>query len=115
MSDAAIGPEAVVMRQVEFYNARNLEGFLSTYHEDAVIERPSQGVVVARGRRAIREGFAKLFAANSALHCAVDARIVKGDFVAISEKITGLAAEGARDALAIYEVKDGLISRVWFF
>ena len=115
MSDAATGPEAVVMRQVEFYNARDLEGFLSTYREDAVIERPSQGATVASGRGAMREGFAKLFAANSNLHCAVVGCIVKGNFVALSEKITGLAAEGARDALAVYEVKDGLIARAWFF
>jgi len=115
MSGSEMGPEAVVMRQVDFYNARDLEGFLSTYREDAVIERPSTGVVVARGRDAMREGFAKVFAANPALHCAVGGCVVNGDCVALSEKITGLADGSVRDALAVYEVKDGLIVRVWFF
>ena len=107
--------EAIVMRQVSFYNARDLEGFLSTYREDAVIEFPAQGVVVARGRDAIRAAYAKLFAANPDLNCAVVGCIVKGDCVAISEKITGRADEGVREALGVYQVKGGLITRAWFF
>lgn len=115
MNDATMDPKAVVLRQVDFYNARDLDGFLSTYREDAVIERPSAGSVVARGTAEMRTGFTKLFACNPELHCAVEGCIVKANFVALSERITGLTTEGARSALAVYEVKDGLIARVWFF
>lgn len=115
MSDATTDAKAVVLRQVDFYNARDLDGFLSTYCEDAIIERPSAGSMVARSTAEMRAGFAKLFAGNPALHCAVEGSIVKANFVALSERITGLTTEGTRVALAVYEVKDGLIAHVWFF
>lgn len=108
-------PEAVVLRQVDSYNARDLEGFLSAYHMDAVIERSATGEVVARGREQMRPRYAKLFSGNPGIRCEVAGMVVQGDFVVLSENISGLSDGGRRDGLLVYQVKDGLIVRVWMF
>jgi len=106
-------PEAVVQRQLEAYNAGDVEAFLATYSPEVELftlggERNSQGL------EAMRATYASLFKANPDLKCEIGKRIVQGDYVIDHEHLTGLANGTAIDAVAIYEVKRGKIRRVWF-
>lgn len=113
---ASMQPEAVVQRQLEAYNARDVEAFLATYDPQAeLFGFPSQPQ--ARGHAALRAMYAALFARSPQLKATVDKRIVQGSFVIDRERVTGMPGlpEGqAMEAVAIYEVVGGRIRRVWF-
>jgi imidazolonepropionase-like amidohydrolase len=107
-------PETVVQRQVEAYNARDIDGFLSFFAEDVVIRRLPSGEVMWASREAMRDRYAKRFADSPELDCTITDRIVHGDFVVDHELVTGVPDRPRIRAVATYEVSDGLIQNVWF-
>jgi imidazolonepropionase-like amidohydrolase len=109
----APSPADVVQRQLNAYNARDLDAFLAAYRPDARLYGfPDR--LMAEGHEAMRRIYGELFEAAPALHAEVPRRIVTGDHVIDEEVITGLPGGARLRATAIYEVKDGLIARVWF-
>ncbi len=106
--------ETVVQRQVEAYNARDIEAFLSFYADDVVVRRLPSGDVAWDGKEAIRRRYAKRFADNPELFCTVTQRIVHGNWVVDHELVTGVEGRPRVRAVATYEVRDGLIRNVWF-
>ena len=107
-------PETVVQRQVEAYNARDIEAFLSFYADDVVIRRLPGGEVAWDGKEAMRPRYTKRFTENPELFCTITQRIVHGDWVVDHELVTGVVERPRVRAAATYEVKDGLIQNVWF-
>lgn len=107
-------PEQVVQEQVEAYNARDLEAFLGTYADDALLEEWPSGRRVAAGREAMRGVYGPLFRDTPALHCRIADRIVHGNIVVDRESVTVAADRDPLAAVAVYEVADGAIRRVLF-
>lgn len=106
-------PEEVVQRQVNAYNARNLDAFLATYAADArIYDHPDR--LRSDGRDAMRPRYAQLFQNNPGLQVQIVKRITIGAFVVDQEHVTGLADGRTVDVVATYEVRDGLTRRVWF-
>jgi hypothetical protein len=62
----------------------------------------------------MRQAYQQLFAASPDLNCRVLSRLVQGRFVVDRELVTGLRRGTDVRAIAIYEVRDGLIQNVWF-
>lgn len=107
-------PEAVVQRQLEAYNAHDLEALLATYAEDAQqFEHPSK--LLASGSAQLRERFAARFKEPN-LHAVLIRRIVMGQVVIDREKVTRTFPEGTGtiELVAIYEVQNGRIAKAWF-
>ena len=105
--------EAVVQRQLDAYNARDLEALLAVYAEDAeVFEHPS--TLLAAGRAALRERFAARFREPN-LHAHLLKRIVSGIFAVDHERVVRTFAEGPGelDLVMLYEVREGKIRRAW--
>lgn len=110
----AISPaEQLVERQLAAYNARDLDAFCATYAEDVEIIRLPATQPALRGRDALRAFYAEQRFNRDRLHATVRQRIVLGNKVIDHEHVTGLDPS-PREVVAIYEVRDGLISRVWF-
>jgi hypothetical protein len=107
-------PETVVQRQVEAYNARDIEAFLSFYADDVVIRRLPSGEIAWDGKEAMRARYATRFSENPDLFCTITKRIVHGDWVVDHELVTGDKDRPRVRAVATYEVRDGLIRNVWF-
>ena len=107
-------PETVVQRQVEAYNARDIEAFLSIYADDVIVRRLPSGEVAWDSKDAMRPRYAKRFAENPELFCTITKRIVHGDWVVDHELVTGVKDRPRVRAVATYEVRDGLIQNVWF-
>jgi imidazolonepropionase-like amidohydrolase len=107
-------PEALAQIQLNAYNARDLETFVSVYHPDVeVYDFPR--TLTLRGRAAMRAGYRRFFEKATNLHAQVTRRIVQGRFVIDQEDvITGIPGRERLAATAMYEVEDGLIRRVWF-
>jgi hypothetical protein len=107
-------PETVVQRQVEAYNARDIDAFLSFYADDVVIRRLPSGEVAWDSKEAMRPRYARRFAENPELFCTITQRIVHGNWVVDHELVTGVKDRPRVRAVATYEVKNGLIQNVWF-
>jgi len=108
-SDAAV----VVQRQLEAYNARDLDALLSIYASDAqLFEHPN--TLLARGSVELRARFAVRFQEPN-LHAHLLQRIVSGATVIDHERVTRTFPEGPGtvELIMIYEVQDGRISRAW--
>jgi imidazolonepropionase-like amidohydrolase len=107
-------PADVVDRQVDAYNARDLEAFVALYAEDAVVARHPSGEIVAEGRDGLREVYGALFAKSPALKAIVLNRVETGGWVVDQELVTGIGDRPYTHGVAIYEVEGALIERVWF-
>jgi uncharacterized protein (TIGR02246 family) len=112
LSAAEQAATTVVERQLAAYNARDAAAFAATYAPDVRIYTfPDQ--LWLSGRDQVRQRYAQLFAAAPALHATIERRIVHGALVVDHENVIGLPDGATARAVAIYEVKDGAISRVW--
>ena len=107
-------PEDAVQRQLDAYNAHDLERFVAEYHEDVRVYRPPAIEPLVTGKSAFGEHYAKNRFTLPNLHARLVNRIVSGNIVVDHEDITGLP-EGRRSAVAVYEVVEGRIRTVWFF
>jgi hypothetical protein len=102
-------PEAVVQRQLDAYNARDLDSLLATYAADArQYELP--GKLLATGAAEIGPRLALRFQ-EPKLHARLLQRAVMGNIVVDHEEISRSFPEGPGkvDLVAIYEVIDGKI------
>lgn len=108
-------PDLVVQRQLERYNARDLEGFLATYADDAKIyDLPATAKPSIDGKEAMRKVYGNLFEKFPGIHCRGAQRIVEGRFVIDQEVCSMDTNTRPIHAAATYEVVDGVIKNVWF-
>jgi hypothetical protein len=104
--------EAVVQRQLDAYNRRDLDAFIACYASDAKLYRPPHQLAMD-GHGAIAQRYRALFDQSPRLHASLVTRIVLDRFVVDHEHVEG-QPKGAFDALATYEVADRLIVNAWF-
>ena len=113
---AGVTPDvaAVVERQLEAYNARNLDAIVSTYAPDAE-QFLLHGDCLASGHDEIRRRMAVRFQEPD-LHAVLLSRTVMGTLVVDHERVTRNFPEGRGtiEMICIYEVRDGLIRRGTF-
>jgi hypothetical protein len=106
--------EAVVQRQLDAYNARDIEAFLATYSDDIELFN-FPAAPRSKGKDAMRARYGRLFGDQS-LQATVTQRIAMGNTVIDREQVRLTLPQGPAtiDAVAIYEVKDGKIATVTF-
>jgi hypothetical protein len=107
-------PAAVVQRQLDAYNARDVEALVAIYAEDVrQYEHPDK--LVAQGSAEIRARFAARFREPN-LHARLLNRIVVGNLVIDHECVTRTFPEGTGtiELAAMSEVKAGRIAQAWF-
>jgi hypothetical protein len=103
----------VVQRQVDAYNARDLERFAATYAESITIFRMPAVEPAVSGKAQLTAVYRERFRADH-LHAEILTRMVLGDKVIDHERVIGIRDE-SMEAVAVYEVRDSLIRNVWFF
>lgn len=104
-------PEALVQRQLNAYNARNLEAFLDTYDDDVELYNfPDQ--LTNKGKAEMRKRYEPFFASATNLYCEVVTRMVLGNKIIDQEKVR--AGSKVLKAAAVYEIEKGKIKRVTF-
>ncbi len=106
------GPEALAQRQLDAYNARDLEAFCAPYSDDIQIVG-LDGKEEARGKEAFKARYRDRFQKLTKLHCQLVKRMVMGNFVLDEEAITGTGGDPIH-AVAIFEVRNGKIAVVRF-
>jgi imidazolonepropionase-like amidohydrolase len=111
----APSPAAVVQRQVDAYNAHDLERFVATYAEDAeLFDLPDAAAPRVSGRESIRADYGALFRDFPNLHCTIVNRAIEGAYVFDQEMCTFEPNDAPLRGTAIYLVEGALIKSVWF-
>jgi hypothetical protein len=106
-------PEQLVQRQLDAYNARNIDAFMDTY-SDSVELYTFPATLSLKGKEQMRKGYQAFFELNAKLHCEIRKRIVQGNTIIDQEYVTGLTSGAVIEATAIYIVEAGKISKVYF-
>ncbi|MBX2829145.1 MAG: nuclear transport factor 2 family protein [Flavobacteriaceae bacterium] len=104
-------PTVIVDKQLKAYNARDIDGFMATYSEDIKLYSFPQRFM-SEGQTSMKENYGKFFESTPDLNCTIKNRIVIGNKVIDEEFLTINGQNYA--AIAIYEVENGLISKVTF-
>lgn len=105
-------PVDLAQRQLNAYNARNIEAFLEPYSEEVEVYRfPDQ--LMGKGRAFMRSTYTRMFENTPDLHCELVNRIIQGDTVIDRERVSGFG-DTPLEATAIYKIKEGKIAKVYF-
>ncbi len=105
-------PASLAQKQLNAYNARNIEAFLEPYADDVeVYEFPNK--LLYKGKETMRKRYGEMFAKFPDLHCEIKGRIIQGDIVIDRESVSGIG-ENKIEATAIYQIKQGKIAKVYF-
>jgi len=110
----ASSAELPVQRQLDAYNARDIDAFMQCWAEDCLYyEFPSR--LLASGAQEVRHRHVVRFEEPNLFGRLVN-RMVVGNVVVDQEVVTRTFPEGAGeiDVIAIYEVEDGKIAKAWF-
>jgi hypothetical protein len=109
----AFDPEAFAQRQLDAYNARDLDRFVREYAEDVVVYRLPAAEPAIVGRAALGAFYRDNRFNLPELHAKLVNRMVFGNKVIDQEYVTGVP-DAPLEVAAIYEVTERGISRVWF-
>jgi hypothetical protein len=103
-------PEQVVQHSVDFYNQRNIGGFMSLFADDVEFFNFADGERTMQGSMQCRQFYTELFEKSPKLHSTIINRIVFGNRVIDHEQIAGrMGSEALLELVMIYEVKDSRI------
>ncbi len=106
-------PEEVVQKQLETYNNRDIDGFMSTIDENVTFHNFSDGQVTMTGSVACRAFYSKLFESSPKLHSTILTRTVFGNKIIDHESIIGRnGSDEILELVLIYEVKNEKIIKV---
>jgi hypothetical protein len=111
---AFTSPEVVVQRQLEAYNAKNIEAWLASYAEDAK-QFELGGALLAHGRAAIRARTEPRFS-DPDLKANLIKRVVMGNVVVDHEDVIRTFTEGPGrvELVCVYVVEQGKIQSASF-
>ncbi|MFD0573016.1 nuclear transport factor 2 family protein [Kitasatospora gansuensis] len=105
-----IDPQSVVERQLDAYNAHDLDAFVATYAQNVVVHRRDGSLW--EGSEALRDAYRDQFAAGRC-RAEITGRRVEGGWVVDHETAYGITDEPIH-LLVAYHVRDGLIDQVRF-
>ena len=118
MTELELTTIAIVDKQLDAYNNRDIEDFAATYHDDVEIHAFSGGLQY-HGKDKLIERYGQKFASLKYLNASSLKRIVESNIL-VDHELAESASEDANvvdssiTVIAAYEVIDGLIKRVTF-
>ncbi len=114
MTAGTPGAAALARRQLDAYNAHDVEGFVLCYSPEVEVRRLPGGEPVATGREELRRVYGDLFRDRPGRRADLLGRIQCGAFCIDHERVSDGPGTPVRLAVAIYQCEAGLIRRVWF-
>jgi len=106
--------EKIVQKQLDSYNARDLQPYLDCFSEDVQVFGFPSGEMTYSGKEKLREMYADIFENSPTLHCQLINRIVFDNKVIDHEKVSGRKGVDITEIVAIYEIENGLIVKAHF-
>lgn len=106
-------PEQIVQKQLDTYNARDINGFMSLMSKDVALFNLGESKAISQGHDAVRSIYQNLFDQSPDLHSRLVNRIVMGNVIIDHEKIIGrMGSEDLIELTVIFEVKEQLIHKI---
>jgi hypothetical protein len=112
--DTTSPPAVAAQRQLDAYNARDIDAFVAAYAPEVTVRTFPSGDVLLVGREALRARYGVQFEQCPDLHGRLLSRTVHEGFAIDHEEVVGLHPDKLVYAVAMYEVRDDLIQNVWF-
>ena len=103
----------IAQKQLDAYNAQNLDTYVSFFAEDCIVSGLN-GQPTETSRDAIKARYAKAFAQFPQNKAVLKNRIAVGNTVVDHEKVVRAPGGEEFEIIAIYSFRDGLIARVDF-
>ena len=104
----------IAQQQLDAYNRQNIDEFLAVYSDDVTVMTFPGDEVMYRGKEKMRERYSQLFKNNPNQHAELISRMAKGNIVIDYEYATGRANGQSIYAIAMYEIEEDKIQKVWF-
>lgn len=113
-------PEAVVRANLQAFNLQDVDALVATVAEDFAWFNVDgdKMAVETRGREALRKGMQDYFKSLPSARSELESLAVNGVYVSVRERASWKNRAGearSQASIAVYEVRDGLIKRVWYF
>lgn len=105
--------QELVQYQLDAYNRRDLDGYLSVYSFDVEVYQFPDSLLY-KGLDNMKKVYENFFNSNKVINCRLMNRIVNKKFVIDHERITGHETKGTFEAVAIYEIGGNKIKKIWF-
>jgi len=105
--------EKIIQKQLDYYNANDLEGFISTYHEDIEIRHFEDNTLILSGKNALEIKYRERFEVHR-VHAEIVNRMIIGNKVIDYEHVSGIKKDEIVKVIAVYKVEENLIKTVWF-
>ncbi len=104
-------PENIVQKQVEAFNARNLNDFAACYSEDVVVGNFPNDIQY-EGNETLKSNYERFYSKTPQVHVKIVKRFSIGTMVIDEELVT--IGDKTHQQVALYKVKNGLISSMTF-
>ena len=120
IKDPAPANQLLVQAYTEAYNAHDLADMSANMHPDIEwinIEGSTQQIITGDKQALVKELTGYFGSDPSSISTLSDWR-VNGSYVSVKETVTFTrkdSTQGSQASLAVYEIEDGLIRRVWYF
>ncbi|MCU0445997.1 MAG: nuclear transport factor 2 family protein [Microscillaceae bacterium] len=106
-------PETIIQKQWNAYNSRDIGTFTACFSDEVEVYMfPNQ--LLYTGKQKIREHYEDFFKTTPDLYCEVINRSINGNVVKDEVLITRQRKAEPAKATIIYQVEDGLISKMYF-
>lgn len=109
-----MSPVEIVQRQLDAFNEHDLEAFMPLFADDVVIYDLLDGHVVLRGIESFRQRYVEVFRERPLVRAELGGRLALGQIVIDLEQLTDGDEHPPEEALAIYEIKGEVVTRMWF-
>lgn len=112
-------PETVIRAQLAAYNAHDVEAMVANVAAGFVyfaVDSDSTEPQL-RGREAFHQSMTRYFRSVSGTRAEIEEMFRAGEFIAVRERAYWMESgrERSQVSLAVYEIRDGLIYRVWYY
>jgi hypothetical protein len=108
-----LSPEQIVQKNLDSYNKRDIEGFMSSFSDNITIHNFADQKLTANGLIEVRKMYKELFELSPNLHSTILNRIVFDNKVIDHESIMG--RRGSKEVIElvlIYEVQEEKIHKI---
>lgn len=106
-------PEQIVQKQLDTYNARDIEGFMSLMSDDVSLYNLGDSKAISTGHKDVEAIYKNLFDKSPKLLSVLENRIVMGNIIIDHEKITGrMGNNEVLELTVIYEINGQKIHKI---
>jgi len=108
-----ITPEELAQKQLDAYNAGDIDKFLEVYSDSVkIFDFPN--TLTMQGKENMRQVYGQMFQNTPDLHCTLVNRMVMGNTVIDQESVVFRKDMPPAKAIAIYKIANNKIAEVYF-